>query len=80
MKARKQIAADPLELDEQTSVFWKSLSNNPLFHKLLEHLDTQRGEYSEEKLPSQHPHIQSERNGGIKAWNKLATLLLNPTK
>jgi hypothetical protein len=78
MKAKRQLSQEPSEIDAQTAIFWKSLANNPLFVKLLEHLDTLRDEFDPNRPPSIHPHIQSERNGGIKAWDKLSNLLLNP--
>jgi len=49
-----------------------------MFLKVLENCEQYRGEYSEDRPISQHAHIQTERNGGIKAWNKLCALLLNP--
>ena len=78
MKASPRLTQPNKEIDGQTLTYWKSLRNNPLFIKLLEHLDSERGEYDPNKSPSQHAHIQSERNGGIKGWDKLASLLLNP--
>jgi hypothetical protein len=78
MKHLSHSNKDDEELDAGTLQFWRSLSSNPSFHKILEYLSSKKGEYSEHKPPSIHPHIQSERNGGMKAWIRLSTLLINP--
>jgi hypothetical protein len=78
MKHLTHSEGDDVELDVGTLQFWRLLSTNPSFHKILEYASSKKGEYSEHKTPSVHPHIQSERNGGMKAWIKLSTLLLNP--
>lgn len=78
MKKIRSSLRDDEELDAGTLEFWRLLSLNPAFHKILEYLDSQKGEYSEHKPPSVHQHIQQERNGGMKAWIKLTSLLLNP--
>lgn len=80
MKKIRSSKEDDEEIDAGTLEFWRLLSNNPSFVRILEHLDSKKDEYSEHKPPSIHPHIQSERNGGMKAWSKLTTLLLNPPK
>jgi len=58
--------------------YWHSLSSNNLFLKVLEHCEGDlKYPYRDEEIESVHAHIQNERNGGIKAWNKLRSLLLN---
>lgn len=79
-KPRSRIVPKESDLDSRTYEFWGTLSRNPMFHKIIEHCESHRGEFSPDRTPSQYAHVQSERNGGIKAWDKLADILLNPPK
>jgi hypothetical protein len=79
-KPRVRIVAKGSDLDSRTFEFWVTLSRNPMFHKIIEHCESHRGEFSPDKSPSQFAHVQSERNGGVKAWDKLTDILLNPPK
>ena len=38
--------------------------------------DCMRGRFAKSHEPSEHPHIQSENNGGVLAWDKLCYLLV----
>ena len=83
MKTRKRLKVtqdikQDVNLTPALLEYWHSLPTNNLFLKVLEHCDTSLKEpYSEDTVESPHPHIQNERNGGTKAWNKLKSLLLN---
>lgn len=78
MKRAPKSVHDDTELSAGTIRYWRLLSINPEFIKIVEYLDSKKGEYSEHKPPSLHQHIQQERNGGMKAWIRLSMLLLNP--
>lgn len=67
------------EIDPVTLSFWHDISKNPCLTKLLNYCEENyKGKYKEETPESIHSHIQQERNGGQKGWNKLQSLLLNP--
>ncbi len=77
MKRLKQLPDK--ELDALTIGYWHEISHDPRLTKLLNHLEqNHKGRFSESRVESPHPHIQQERNGGTKAWNRLCSLLLNP--
>lgn len=73
----KRIPADTI--DEITLSFWHDLSKDHRMIKLLNFCEqTQKGKYSEDHPESVHSHVQTERNGATKGWNRLVSLLLNP--
>jgi hypothetical protein len=62
-------------LSESAKQFWTEFARSPLSIEIFKHLSKQRGSYDGVSCSS-HPHLQSENNGGHKAWNKLTRLLL----
>ena len=58
--------------------YWNKLSNDNQFKQILILCNAEMGVYNPNRSESEIPHIQSERNGGFKAWSKFASKLLNP--
>lgn len=50
---------------------WKELVDSGDMHDILRVCQCFKYPYTEDAREDPHPHIQSERNGGIKAWGKL---------
>lgn len=62
-------------LSAPAKAFWDEFSRNPLSKEILTHLLRWRGVYNG-TCESPSLHLQSEYNGGHKAWNKLSKKLL----
>lgn len=58
--------------------YWETLSKSKLFRDVLVLASESKGIYNPAYQESEHPHIQSSREGGNKGWNKLITVLLSP--
>lgn len=68
-------------LGKDLKKYWEALSVDPMFKKVLALASTKMGTYSPSYSESEVPHIQSERNGGTKGWNRLVGVLLKtPTR
>lgn len=63
-------------LGKDLKKYWENLSVDPMFKKVLALASTKMGTYSPSYSESDIPHIQSERNGGTKGWNRLVAVLL----
>lgn len=56
---------------------WKGFIHSNEFTTILSIIETQRGVYDIATPESQIPHIQSERNGGIKGWDLFKKILIS---
>jgi hypothetical protein len=67
------------EVDPATLGYWNELSKSHAFHRVLNFCESNhKKEYAESFRESQFPHVQLERLGAMKGWNRLLFLLLNP--
>lgn len=55
---------------------WKRLLADPALYDLLDTIKARTGKYRFDSHESEHPHIQSERNGGVKAIETFCSQLL----
>ena len=74
MSSRKdtieQLTGDPVFMKK-----WRDLIKSGDMDKILELCNCYRGSYAKDHKPDLTPHVQSENNGGMKAWDKLEYLI-----
>lgn len=72
-----QKAKDALENNPERRRRIKAMVESEDFKALIRYCETKKGKYSDTFPEAKEPHIQDERNGGNKGWNKLRHLLMN---
>jgi hypothetical protein len=73
---RKEIIED-ITSDVAFMSKWRSMVSSGDLEKILRLANCYRGEYAKTQKPPEQPHIRSEQNGGMRAWDKLEYLIMS---
>ena len=74
MSKRKQLL-DKLKGDKTFRDKWKDLIESEFIDEIINYCECYRSPYQSDLPDHKEPHLQSEKNGGIKAWDKLSYLI-----
>jgi hypothetical protein len=79
LKPKKRLRkANTPTLDKATIGYWNELKDDIAFQRVINYLEQNlKGKYSDSYPESRSNHIQLERLGANKGWNKVIDLLLN---
>jgi hypothetical protein len=74
MTTRKELLNE-LRTDHQFRSTWRNLIDDGTLDKIIMFCECHRAPYQSDLPDHPEPHLQSEKNGGIKAWDKLVYLI-----